>query len=816
MSATAVGTGTSWTRADSSGSTEDISILRIDVKCDESRYIQGLYCQLGSGNGTIYGSDHKSHTYTGDPVTASLLWGSSLEYGSEATVSKSVGVASTGSAASSGWFSNVGGNPNYNTYFNLISETFPNGVQINPGDTLSFRVRVRGRSGNVLTSYKAESQSIVVDHSPELRGTVTVNYAPPSPILYGEKLTLTGITSSISGYQDGADPQISRKYFQVRTQSQRDSGSPATEYAEGATITVTERLYIRACAEYVSKYPDRYTGTVSGIYPNPPQEAKIVECKLNAPEPHRVKEDGQKYDRTDISIGNVARYQLDESSVKNPSGCKVHWQRQLDVSGNFEDISMPYTVDRSLKFTSSPEYFVNFRCRVSKDGYVISDWTPDETLNVFYEPRNMKLAVTGYSPTFSYVSYYRREEDNPEVTEINENFDQTVLLLPRGRSRIRVEVPEFPSDLDYGRFNYFRVTFISESGQEIYKSEGKCEFSYYGKFSIDYWLSAFNDIIGKRIQVKLDCLCQWEEDGETTIYGPAENGTATFESVFFLVGAPPGSLNMIYPYKNLVTCNVTPRIIFTVSNFNRPDTQYEPLTDITVSNIRLPGGIVSYSYSSSPESFDVRKNSEGRPLLIDHPIIFYFPEGYLGGSTSSVTVSCKNQYAEVENPAEFFVNPRENIELLLEPTKNEIMTKELFNSFKEKFSNSSEDPWSTDWWLGSYYNILKNSKLIDSDFWKDPDNDYVKKVDPMSGYTIPQLEKLYEYIVKNYGYHRNLSEGDYKNFFNFVNLSGENLKVTADTFNPPPSTEPFDVEGGHFVDKGSYFTFVYYALKYLL
>lgn len=755
--------GRSWTNG---GQSE--SVLDITVENNEGKdiYLESLTCQLASGLGSVYYPRDNAYVNGGGGVcTATLSWSGGS---TTATVSQSIGVESSGNP-SSGYYYNCGGSSDYNVTFNF------SGILITNGSSMTFSIdNHESDSGHVLTSRNATNQVVTgTFRGRDIYGEI-INVsisAANSTVRYNESTTLSS-SGSLSGTPSGT--QLSTSYEII-------SGS-ATLSGENLNF-VKSQVKVR-----VTK-----TATCSGYSGSLTATAETtVNCKLNTPIIQ-----GQSF----ISIGNTVNFTT-SSTVENPSGVTLNWSASTTDLQSYKEITMPYAVTESTNPGSTISR-IGFRLYLTKQGYVESD-TSGNFSTVLYEPRDMSSGTGGeFNPSFSYQSA------SGDAYQIDQNFKE-VVIVKQGleTSKIYISLQRFSPELNLGRFNYYRVSFIDvNSSSALYSREASWSPNQIGIISIDLGKTG-TSLIGKTVKVKLECLCRWPESS-TNIYGP--KSSAIFETpVSFLVGGLPLTPEMIYPYGDLSTCNIRPRILFKVGNPDYLDD--EPITDIFVTNVRLFNSTTSYSYRNNPSDFAVvRGGADSSGNILNNSVVaYYFPEGYQT-SNSAVKVFCKNRYGESKTAATFNVN---RLDDPIAPLSGEILNQLTLSTFKKKLIlhplSGPQD------WLDSYRTILEDAGLLSSNFWEDPDDDYTWQVSPMTGYTIPRLKDLYDYIVDNYGYHRNLSTGSYRDFFDFIDVGETTSIITAKLFNPPPSNKPFDVEGNYFSPKGNYFTFAYYALKYLM
>lgn len=256
------------------------------------------------------------------------------------------------------------------------------------------------------------------------------------------------------------------------------------------------------------------------------------------------------------------------------------------------------------------------KVQATRAGFVSSDISDaSNSVDVYFEPRNMESS--GFRVT----------------------FNVTNLVIPG--TNLFSSWNDFKPSLNLGRFNYYVLEILSNSNGS-WRSSGSVSGSNTPTSTsvTSSTITVSATLAGLTCKLRLSC---YYKIGETVV-GPQE--TALFESAEFLVGGYPNQPEFLYPgVRDFKTCNLSPRIIFKISN---PDM----LPDKTIYDIRIVvktnSGSTTYTFKNNSDMF---LNKDGQitasALSSGQVISFKLPQST---EVRTIQVYCRNAYLETVNP----------------------------------------------------------------------------------------------------------------------------------------------------------------------
>ena len=453
--------------------------------------------------------------------------------------------------------------------------------------------------------------------------------------------------------------------------------------SSGSSVGTGKTLTPESPGHYCKTYATR-NNFVQSDYTS---ASDVVEIKLNAPSSLTLMQ---------VPMYNMALSRFSKTAnaaTTNPSGLTLVWQYSTNNStwNAWSD---------SHKVTSS---YIYVRAKYSKTGYVDSNWTSGTSgntklnkptsLSVSPDPVTVELSVTAsvtvdsgatanytwYKSNGSQISgqtsrtYTTKYADGTgiyakvqasrsgfvssdisdasnsvvvyfEPRSMKDNgfrvtFNTTDLVIPG--TNLFSSWNDFKPSLNLGRFNYYVLEILSNSNRS-WKSSGSVSGSN-TPTSTSVNSSAITvgaSLAGLTCKLRLSCYYKTSE----TVVGP--RSTAQFESEEFLVGGYPNQPEFLYPgVRDFKTCNLSPRIIFKVSN---PDM----LPDKVIYDIRIVvktnSGNTTYTFKDNSNMFfDKDGQITSRTLPSEKCVTFKLPQSE---EVRTVQVYCRNAYLETANP----------------------------------------------------------------------------------------------------------------------------------------------------------------------
>lgn len=323
--------------------------------------------------------------------------------------------------------------------------------------------------------------------------------------------------------------------------------------------------------------------------------------KLNKPGAPSVSPDPVTVDLSVTATSAVDPGAIASYSWYKSGGSQISGQTSSTYTTNYSDGSGIYA-----------------KVQAVRSGYVSSDVSSaSNSVDVYFEPRSMSL--NGFKVQFS-----------PES-----------LVIPG--ANVYSTWNDFKPSLNLGRFNYYVLQLLSKNSSESWEVSISVDGTNTPTSTsvTSKSISVTTSLAGKTCKLRLSC---YYKSGNS-IEGPQK--TSVFDSNEFLVAGYPDPPEYMYPgVRDFTTCNLTPRIIFKVSN---PD--YLDDKDIYDIRIVVRSGSDSKTYTFKNHSnrfFD--KNGVISTSKVPNGTFVSFT---LDSSSSDRTIQvyCTNAYLECKDPS---------------------------------------------------------------------------------------------------------------------------------------------------------------------
>lgn len=527
-------------------------------------------------------------------------------------------------------------------------------------------------SGHYCKAFVTKSYFVKSDYSPS-SGEIRVKLNSPASLVLMQvpmyNMKLSDFTKSINA------TEINPEGLTVVWQYSIDESS-WTDWSGSHKVT-SPYIYVRVKYTKSGYVESDWTSDISG------------NTKLNAPVSVTVGQPMYNSLLSDLSKS------ISPPTAGNPSDSSTEWQYSTGSSGSW------ISWNDSHKIVSP---YVYLQARYTKSGFVSSDWisgtsgntklNKPSSLSASPSPVTVELpvTVTAVADADAVVNYFWYKSDGSQIsgqsgsTYITNYTDGSgvyakaqatrpgyvssdlsdasspvvVYFEPRSMSSNGFKVTfntsslvtpgtslfsswnDFKPLLNLGRFNHYVLELLSSRDGSWVLEESVSGGNIPTSTSVDsYAIEVGPDLAGLSCKLRLSC---YYKSGDSVV-GPQT--TAQFESDEFIVGGYPLQPEFIYPgVRDFKTCNLTPRLIFKVSNpDNLPDTN---IYDIRVV-VKTNSGDVIYTFKDNSDMFFDKNGSIVVDVIPNETfVVFKLPSS---SDIRTVQVYCKNAYLEVLSPS---------------------------------------------------------------------------------------------------------------------------------------------------------------------